>query len=92
MDGSINKVLMVGRLAASPKMERDCGQLKTTFYLEVIDPGKRPKTSQKFLVVSHGGAAKFASKLSEGDKVHIEGYITTEGDSAEVRACQVVAL
>ena len=92
MDGSINKVLMVGRLAGSPKVEKTSGQLKTTFYLEVIDPGKRPTASQKFLVVSHGGAAKFASKLVDGNKVHIEGYITTEGDLKEVRACQVVAL
>ena len=92
MDGSINKVLMVGRLVDSPSVEKEGGQLKATFYLEVIDPGKRPTSSQRFLVISHGGAARFASKLAAGSKVHIEGYIRNEGDVAELIACQVVAL
>tara|TARA_B100000029_G_C16935762_1_gene726842 strand:+ start:64 stop:522 length:459 start_codon:yes stop_codon:yes gene_type:complete len=86
MSGSLNKVLLIGRLGADPEVKQMVnGKSVATFSLATSDTWKDKNTGEKKektewhrVVVFNEGLAKVVQQyVKKGSQVYIEGQLTT---------------
>ena len=85
MAGSINKVILIGRLGRDPEMRfTPAGKAVTNFTMATSetwkdDSGERQERTEWHRIVMWGKMAELADKhLSKGSQVYIEGKISTK--------------
>ncbi|HSH02870.1 MAG TPA: single-stranded DNA-binding protein [Anaerolineae bacterium] len=84
MNRGLNKVMLIGQLAADPELRyTSAGQAVTAFPLTTPRPNEKDEAGQPVLewfnIVAWGRLAEICHQLQKGQQIYIEGHLRTHG-------------